>query len=250
MTVTFDMKMDPWTISAGSFTLEGPSGSVDASVTYDSLTATLTPFDTLYGNSIYTARVSAGVTSKDGAAMGVDYAWSFTTDYSYLLLHPDIEYTLRDSDDDGQADSIYGGGPPSRYLFFGEIQPLIEDRAILEFSLEDIINEQVLEAVIFFTVHDVNDENYDFHLEAWGFRGNGTGELTDWSNGHLIMAREMTEMHNENTYAFDMKATINDALAAGATHAGFRLVVNGYTHAQIYTLNGPENRFPRVILIQ
>ena len=250
LTVTFNIEMDPATISAGSFTLYGPRGPVGASVNFDSATATLTPFDILFGNSIYTARVSAGVSSTGGAAMGVDYAWSFTTGNSRLILYPDIEYTLRDSDGDSQPDSIYGGGPPGRFLFVGEIQPLIEDRPVLEFSLDQIVHDEVLEAAIFFTVYDVNDENYDFHMEAWGFSGNGTAEMTDWSSGHLIVAREMTEMHNETTYAFEMTATINNALATGANHAGFRLMANGYTHARIYTLDESDSKAARILLIQ
>ncbi len=47
-----------------------------------------------------------------------------------------------------------------------------------------------------------------------------------------------------------MKDTINNALAGGATHAGFRLVVTGPTHAQIYTMNAPEDRISKLILQQ
>ena len=116
LTVTFDMDMEPATVSSGSFTLEGPSGMVGASVSLDGATATLTPFEILAGHSRYTARVSSGVSSGAGTPMGVDYAWSFTTDVSYLLLYPEIEFTVRDSDGDSFADSIYGGGPPGRHL--------------------------------------------------------------------------------------------------------------------------------------
>jgi hypothetical protein len=250
VTVTFDVEMDTATVSAGSFTLERPGGPVSASVSFDGTTATLTPFKNLYGNTIYTARVSSGVTNKAGAPMGVDYAWSFTTDYSNLLLLPEIEYTLRDSNDSDQADSIYGNGPPGLHLLFGQIQPDIEDRAILEFSLEDIIGDEVLAAVLFVTVYDVNDEYFTFTMEAWGFEGNGTAELTDWSNGHLITSREMTSMGNGSTFAFSMLETINSAAAAGATHVGFRLTASDYTHARIYTSDAAENQVPRLLIQQ
>ena len=250
LTVTFDREMDPWTLSAGTFTLESPGGPVSAAVSCDGTGATLTPFQQLYGSTIYTARISAGVTCKSGTPMGIDYAWSFTTDQSYLLLHPVIEYTLRDSDDSGLADSIYGGGPPGRHLLFGQLQPLIEDRAILEFSLDEIVGDTVLEALIFLTVYEVNDENYDFQMEAWGFSADGTAELTDWDNGYLISSMRMTEMFSETTFAFNMTATINDFLAGGATHVGFRLTASDYTHAKIYTTEGPANKAPRLILTQ
>ena len=250
LTVTFDVPMDPAMISAGSITLEGPLGTVGASVSLDGATVTLTPFDILAGRSIYTARVAAGVSSKAGTPMGVDYAWSFTTDYSNLLLYPDIEFTVRDSDGDSEPDSIYGNGPPGRHLLVGELQPLIEDRAVMEFPLDEIINDEVLEALVLFTVYDVTDEYTDYRMEAWGFSGNGAADISDWQNGHLIAAYDLTEMNSGNTYGFPMKDTINNALAEGATHAGFRLVVTGPTHAQIYTTDAPEDRIPRLILQQ
>lgn len=74
VTVTFGERMDPATISAGSFTLEGPRGPVAAGVSFDGLTATLTPFVQLAGHSLYTAKIDAGVTDLAGNRMGVPYA--------------------------------------------------------------------------------------------------------------------------------------------------------------------------------
>ena len=250
LTVTFDMNMDTATISAGSFTLEGPRGPIVASVSLDGATATFTPFEILTGRSVYTARIAAGVSSKAGTAMGVDYAWSFTTDYSPLLLYPDIEFTVRDSDGDTESDSIYGNGPPGRHLLVGALQPLIEDRAILEFPLDDIIHDEVLDAVVVITVYEVTSETTPVRMEAWGFSGNGTAEIADWSIGHLIFDYDFTEIHTGTTYAFRIMDTINNALSEGATHVGFRVMLSGGPHAQIYTTNASENLVPRLILYQ
>ena len=62
VTATFSEDMDPATISTSTFTLTGPSGSVPATVTYDtaSKTATLTPTSGsgLAFNSAYTVTIS------------------------------------------------------------------------------------------------------------------------------------------------------------------------------------------------
>jgi hypothetical protein len=249
LTVTFDMDMDPATVSAGSFTLEGPSGMVGASVSLDGATATLTPFEILAGHSRYTARVASGVSSTAGTSMGVDYAWSFTTDASPLLLYPEIEFTVRDSDGDSFADSIYVGGPPGRHLLVGELGES-QDRAVMEFFLDGIVHEEVLQALIFITVYDVSVETVPVRMEAWGYSGNGTAEIADWGSGHLIVGYDFDEIISGTTYVFPMTDTVNGALAEGASYVGFRVVLTGGPHAQIYTTNAEENSRPKLILIQ
>jgi hypothetical protein len=249
LTVAFDMDMDPATVSAGSFTLEGPRGMVTASVSLDGDTATLTPFEILAGSSRYTARIASGTCSAAGTPMGVDYAWSFTTDVSYLLLYPEIEFTLRDSDGDSFADSIYVGGPPGRHLLVGELGEA-EDRAVMEFPLDGIIHEEVLQAIVFITVYDVSLETVPVRIETWGYTGNGTAEIADWGNGHLIDGYDHENIRSGQTYAFPMTDAINGALADGAAYVGFRVVLTGGPHAQIYTTSAEENLRPRLILLQ
>lgn len=249
LTVTFDMTMDPATISAGSFTLEGPRGPVGATVLLDGTTATLTPVELMAGRSIYTVRVSTGVSSISGTQMGVDYAWSFTTDYSPLLLRPEIEFTVRDSDGDSDPDSIYGNGPPGRHLMMGDLGAA-EDRAVMEFPLGEIVHDEVLEAVIIFKLSDVTSENTPARMEAWSYSGNGTAETADWSSGHLIAGYDLEDIRTGHSYAFPLTDSINNALAEGATHVGFRVVLSGGPHAQIYTMNGSEDDRVRLILYQ
>ena len=249
LTVTFDKNMDPATVSAGSITLEGPRGMVGASVSLDGATATLTPFEILAGRSRYTARVSSGISSSAGTPMGVDYAWSFITYESFLMLYPEIEFTVSDSDGDSFADSIYGGGPPGRHLLTGELGDA-QDRAVMEIPLDEIVHEEVLQAMILITIYDVSPENVPVRMEVWGYSGNGTAELADWDSGHLIVGYDLEEIHSGTTYAFHMEDAVNGALADEAAYVGFRMVLTGGPHAQIYTTNSEESIRPRLILIQ
>jgi O-glycosyl hydrolase len=73
--------MDAATISATTFTLNGPGGTVAGTVTYSaaSNTATFTPSASLSFSTQYTATVTTGATSSLGAALMANYNWSFTT---------------------------------------------------------------------------------------------------------------------------------------------------------------------------
>lgn len=78
---TFSRAMDPATLSATSFTLNSPSASVPAAVTYDAatLTARLTPSAALDFATTYTARLDQSVLAADGTALAAAVSWSFTT---------------------------------------------------------------------------------------------------------------------------------------------------------------------------
>jgi len=78
----FSRAMDPATVTASSFTLRGPDGSlVAATAAYDATTATatLTPNGPLAGSTTYTARVDGSVSAADGTPLGTAVSWSFTT---------------------------------------------------------------------------------------------------------------------------------------------------------------------------
>jgi hypothetical protein len=247
--VTFSERMAASTISAGSITLEGPEGLVTATVTLDGLTATLTPYEQLAGHSVYTARVDAGVTDLEGNEMGVPYAWSFTTDVAYLIIYPDIEFTVRDEDGDDTPDILVGGGPPGRFLQAGVVGTQA-DRAVLEFSLEDIVHDEVLKANILLNISDNTAPAAVAYVEAWGFSGNGTGDLSDWNDGSRIYVLESDDLHAGVTIAFPMTDTINQALQDGATHVGFRFVITGEPVIQIATSDGASGlQGAKIVLI-
>ncbi len=76
---TFNVVMDPSTITTTSFTLMQGSTLVPGVVTYTGLTATFTPINPLAYNKVYTATMAKGVKDPDNNAMIADYIWTFTT---------------------------------------------------------------------------------------------------------------------------------------------------------------------------
>jgi hypothetical protein len=79
VTVTFSEEMNSSTINVETFLLTDGSGEVNGSVTYTDQTATFVPDTTLVYETLYTARVTTGVTDLSGNAMAEEYSWSFTT---------------------------------------------------------------------------------------------------------------------------------------------------------------------------
>jgi hypothetical protein len=77
VTATFSEAMDASTITTGSFTIAGVSGSV--SYNAGTYTATFTPDADLTGGTTYTASLSTAVTDAAGNALAAEYSWSFTT---------------------------------------------------------------------------------------------------------------------------------------------------------------------------
>jgi hypothetical protein len=247
LTVVFDREMDPASVSAGTFTLEGPRGVVSAIITFDSVTAILTPAAPLAGHSSHTARLDRGISDLLGNEMGVPFAWSFTTGTTDLIISPTQEYTVRDEDGDGSPDSLVGGGPPGRLLLTGE-NGVMEDRAVLQFPLTAIAHDSVLAAVGFVTIMSSTAPSTPVRIEMWGFTGAGSAELSDWSSGSLVQSIDNIEIWAGQTIAIPMTGTINSALNGGDTHAGFRIVVIGATHVEITTTAGTQNNRPRIVL--
>jgi hypothetical protein len=249
LTVVFDKKMDPAGISAGAFTLEGPRGAVSATVAFDgNRTVTLTPRERLAGHSVFTARIDAGVRDTEGQAMGVPYAWSFTTGTTSLWIYPDVEFTIRDDNGDGSPDSLVGGGPPGRFLQTG-VEGLVADRAVIEFPLDEIVNDEVIYAAAFIDISAVTGPSGMARIESWGFIGNGTGELTDWDNGSRTAGYDDIEMMAGQTISLPIVDVLNAALAAGATHVGLRVVVTGDPVVGIETsVTAPDDEKPRIMV--
>ena len=77
VSATFSKAMNTATITTGSFTLDGISGSVS----YDNgtYTATFTPSANLAYNTTYTATLSTAITDTSGNPLAAEYPWSFTT---------------------------------------------------------------------------------------------------------------------------------------------------------------------------
>lgn len=80
--VWFSEAMDASTITSGTFVLKGASGEI----AYDSYNrmAIFTPWHRLSYSTTYTATLTTGIKTAEGASNAEDYTWSFTTrDYSY-----------------------------------------------------------------------------------------------------------------------------------------------------------------------
>ncbi|NIO29694.1 MAG: hypothetical protein GTO29_14200 [Candidatus Latescibacteria bacterium] len=238
LTVIFDKIMDPASISAGSFTLQGPRGLVSAIVSFDgNSTATLTPLVRLAGHSVFTARIDAGVRDVNGQRMNVPYAWPFSTGTTPLLLYPDIEFTIRDNNGDGNPDELVGGGPPGRLLQAG-VNGLQVDRAVIEFPLDQIVQDEVIDAFAIITFSATTVQSGIARVESWGFVGNGVGEISDWNNGSLTIAFDDLAIDAGILLALPIVDVINAALDSSATHVGLRIAVTGEPVVEIATSGG------------
>ena len=82
LTATFSEAMNASTITASTFTLAAQGGAaVSGTVSYSSNgnIATFTPNNPLAYNTTYTATITTGVQSSQGAALAASYTWTFTT---------------------------------------------------------------------------------------------------------------------------------------------------------------------------
>lgn len=249
ITVTFSEIMSPATVSAGTFVLTGPEGTAPAKVTYLGSVVEIDPYFTMAGHSLYTVSIDPGVSDFAGNRMKVPYAWSFNTGKTDLLLYPDIEYTLRDGDLDGEADEMVGGGPPGRILMSGN-DGEEEDRAVMEFPLAEIMQDSVIQALGFLTFSESSLPSYPGNIEIWGFSADGEGNISDYDAGALLYTYEDSDMPAGNTFVIPVIDAINAALSYGATHLGIRIVVTGGAKVGITTSTDlMSSSGPRVILI-
>ena len=79
ITVTFNEQMNPATIKASSFTIQGLS-PVAGTISYTDRTASFTPTNPLTANITYTGRITTSVKDMMGNAIQEDYVWTFSTD--------------------------------------------------------------------------------------------------------------------------------------------------------------------------
>ena len=79
ITVTFNEQMNPATITATSFTIQGLS-PVAGTITYNDRTASFTPTNPLTANITYTGTITTSVKDPMGNAIQKDYVWTFSTD--------------------------------------------------------------------------------------------------------------------------------------------------------------------------
>ena len=79
VSATFNVAMDPSTITNTVFTLQQGTTTVSGATNYTGTTATFTPAANLTPNTNYTATITKGAISLSGQSIAKDYVWSFTT---------------------------------------------------------------------------------------------------------------------------------------------------------------------------
>ncbi|HAF27869.1 MAG TPA: hypothetical protein DCG75_02375 [Bacteroidales bacterium] len=77
--VTFNVEMDPLTITTSSFTVNQGTLSVPGTVSYSGTKASFNPTSDLTSNTIYTCTIKSSITNLDGNALQADYVWTFNT---------------------------------------------------------------------------------------------------------------------------------------------------------------------------
>jgi len=91
ISATFNVAMDPTTITTAKFTLMQGTTPVSGAVEYiGGTTATFTPTANLAANTLFTAKISTGATDGNGKGLIKDYVWSFTTSASTDLVKPTV----------------------------------------------------------------------------------------------------------------------------------------------------------------
>ena len=82
LTATFSQPMNSATLTASTFTLTGPGNTAVAGlISYNTGTSTVTftPNASLTYNTLYTATITTGAQSSNGAGLASNYVWTFTT---------------------------------------------------------------------------------------------------------------------------------------------------------------------------
>jgi hypothetical protein len=79
ITATFNMVMDPLTMTAANFAVDQGTTSVTGTVSYNGTTISFAPSATLTPNTVYTCTITNAAKNAAGNAMANNYTWSFTT---------------------------------------------------------------------------------------------------------------------------------------------------------------------------
>ncbi|MFN7014477.1 MAG: ice-binding family protein, partial [Bacteroidia bacterium] len=79
ITATFDVAMDPLTITSTTFTLKQGNTPILGSVNYIGNVASFDPNDPLLQNAVYTATITTGAKNLTGVSIANNYVWTFTT---------------------------------------------------------------------------------------------------------------------------------------------------------------------------
>jgi hypothetical protein len=93
ISATFDVVMDPSSITSETFTVKQGTTAVAGAVSYTGTTASFTPTASLAPNSVFTATLSTGVKNATGTALASAYSWSFTSGATPDIIAPTVTLT-------------------------------------------------------------------------------------------------------------------------------------------------------------
>jgi uncharacterized repeat protein (TIGR02543 family) len=85
ISATFNVVMNPLTITNSTFTLMDGATPVVGVVNYSGVVATFNPTANLLPGKTYTATITTGAQNEAGTALAANYVWSFTTQYSLTV---------------------------------------------------------------------------------------------------------------------------------------------------------------------
>jgi hypothetical protein len=90
ITATFNMTMDPTTISAATFTVKQGTNTILGAVSYSGTRATFIPTVPLTENKLYTCTITTAVKNVAGTYMNSNYSWVFTTIIPVVVPPPPV----------------------------------------------------------------------------------------------------------------------------------------------------------------
>ena len=85
---TFNMPMNPLTLSATTFTVKQGAIPILGTITYSGSTVSFTPSAQLENNKVYTATITTGAANTVGTGLASDYVWNFTTVNPVIVTPP------------------------------------------------------------------------------------------------------------------------------------------------------------------
>jgi len=88
ISATFNMPMNPLTLTNITFTVQEGANAVLGAITYSGSTVSFTPSLPLLANKVYTATIATGARNVAGTALAANYVWNFTTVNPIIIVTP------------------------------------------------------------------------------------------------------------------------------------------------------------------
>ncbi|TRX24133.1 DUF3494 domain-containing protein [Flavobacterium franklandianum] len=87
---TFNMPMNPLTLSATTFTVIQGATTILGAISYSGSTVSFTPSTPLLGDKTYTVTITSGAQNSAGISMANNYVWNFTTVIPVIVTPPPV----------------------------------------------------------------------------------------------------------------------------------------------------------------